>query len=60
MTILRVGAAAAALLASTALTPASAEVFNRIATFHVADTSGTYFFAPAVITPMPTFSICSF
>ncbi|MCB1488577.1 MAG: esterase-like activity of phytase family protein [Bauldia sp.] len=37
MTILRVSAVAAALLACTALTPASAKVFNRIATFHVAD-----------------------
>ncbi|WP_421722896.1 esterase-like activity of phytase family protein [Bauldia sp.] len=37
MTILRVSAAAAALLACTALTPASAAVFNRVATFHVAD-----------------------
>lgn len=34
----RTGALAAALLAATALTPTSAaEVFNRIATFHVAD-----------------------
>ncbi|MEQ8695794.1 MAG: esterase-like activity of phytase family protein [Bauldia litoralis] len=37
MILLRVSAAAAALLACTALTPASAAVFNRIATFHVAD-----------------------
>ena len=37
MILLRASAAAAALLACTALTPASAAVFNRIATFHVAD-----------------------
>ena len=37
MILLRASAAAAALLACTALTPASAAVFNRIATFQVAD-----------------------
>jgi DNA-binding beta-propeller fold protein YncE len=34
---LRLGALAAALLASTALVPANAEVFNRVATFNVVD-----------------------
>lgn len=33
----RLGTIVAAMLASTALTPASAEVFNRIATFHVVE-----------------------
>lgn len=37
MMILRASVATAALVACTALTPASAEVFNRIATFHVVD-----------------------
>jgi len=37
MTISKTGALAAALLAFTALTPASAAVFNRIATFNVVD-----------------------
>jgi hypothetical protein len=38
MTPIRIGTLATALLAATALTPASAaEVFNRIATFHVVD-----------------------
>ncbi len=37
MHLLRLGAISAVLLASTALVPANAEVFNRIATFHVVD-----------------------
>lgn len=37
MSILRTGGLTAALLVTSALAPAQAEVFNRIATFHVSD-----------------------
>jgi hypothetical protein len=37
MTTLRISALTAALVAASALTPAAADVFNRVATFHVVD-----------------------